>query len=116
MGNPSLKQQHCTPCRGDGELLPALRAQKLLRQLHPEWHMSDDERALIRHLEFHSFERMMAFINRLAWLAQAQGHHPDFTAATYHCEVRFTTHALGGLTENDFICAARLDAIISGDL
>ena len=112
---PRLEEQHCTPCRGDGVVVTAKRAHKLLRQLNPAWRISDDGRALVRELAFPTFDRSLGFVNRLAWLAQEQGHHPDFTVAAYHCTVSFTTHALGGLSENDFICAARLDAIIGGE-
>jgi 4a-hydroxytetrahydrobiopterin dehydratase len=54
----------------------------------------------------------MAFVNALAWVANGQDHHPDFSAGYHYCEVKFTTHAVDGLSENDFICAARTNALL----
>ena len=59
-----------------------------------------------------NFLRTMSFVNALAWIANQQGHHPDFFAGFNYCDVVFTTHALNGLSENDFICASRVDALL----
>ena len=55
----------------------------------------------------------MAFVNALAWIAHSEDHHPDLEVGYRHCRVRFSTHSVGGLSENDFICAARVDALLS---
>jgi len=104
-----LKEHHCTPCEGGIDPLSEDRIARLLPQV-PDWQLAEDGLAIQRRFEFAHFNKTMAFVNLLAWIANRQGHHPDFTVGFYHCDVRFTTHAIGGLSENDFICAARLDA------
>ncbi|MEM1412096.1 MAG: 4a-hydroxytetrahydrobiopterin dehydratase [Pseudomonadota bacterium] len=106
----SLPDRHCTPCEGGIDPLPEQRVERLLPQI-PGWSLAADQTAIQRRFEFDNFERVMAFVNAMAWMANRQGHHPDFTVSAYHCEVIYTTHAIGGLSENDFICAARLDAL-----
>lgn len=96
------------PCEGGIDPLSEARIATLLPQI-PGWQLDQDGRAINRRYEFASFSKTMAFVNLLAWIANRQGHHPDFTVSFYHCDVHFTTHAIGGLSENDFICAARLD-------
>lgn len=105
-----LQEQSCRPCEGGIDPLPSERVARLLPQV-PGWTLHADGTTLSRRFEFDDFPQNLAFINALAWLANRQGHHPDFTASAYHCTVNFTTHAIGGLSENDFICAARLNAI-----
>lgn len=107
----TLGERSCEPCEGGIDPLAASRVARLLPQV-PGWSVSEDGTTLTRRFEFRHFSRNLAFINALAWLANRQGHHPDFTASAYHCTVNFTTHAIGGLSENDFICAARLNALV----
>jgi len=54
----------------------------------------------------------MAFVNAIAWMAHQEDHHPDLEVSYNFCRVRYTTHAIGGLSENDFICAAKVDALL----
>lgn len=107
----ALHEGHCTPCEGGIDPLPSPRIERLLPQV-PGWRLAQDGRSICRRFEFHGFGRTLGFINAMAWMANRQGHHPDFTAAAYHCTVTYTTHAIGGLSENDFICAARLNALV----
>ncbi|MEJ2535107.1 MAG: 4a-hydroxytetrahydrobiopterin dehydratase [Gammaproteobacteria bacterium] len=106
----TLHRQRCTPCEGHGAALPPARVAKLLRQL-PGWRLTQDRRAIERTIRLDGFDQAVSFVNALAWIAQAQGHHPDFTVQGTYCRVRFSTHALDALTENDFICAARVDRL-----
>ena len=106
-----LKTRHCGPCEGKTEPMQFDRALLLLNQL-PGWEISDDGKSIKRGLQFKGFFRTMSFINAMAWMANQQGHHPDFSAGFNYCDVTFTTHAIGGLSENDFICAARVNALI----
>ncbi len=55
----------------------------------------------------------MAFVNALAWIAHTEDHHPDLQVGYYRCTVRFSTHSVGGISVNDFICAAKADALVS---
>ncbi len=74
--------------------------------------MGPEGRSISRKFEFKGFLTTMTFINAMAWMAMRQGHHPDFKAGYDYCDVSYTTHAIGGLSENDFICAARLNSIM----
>lgn len=106
-----LAQRHCKPCEGGAEPLSEDRVRRLLDQV-PGWSLTRDGKTIQRRFEFKGFFRTMAFINALAWVAHRQGHHPDFKAGYNACEVLFTTHAIGGLSENDFICASRVNALL----
>ncbi|MBV0891746.1 4a-hydroxytetrahydrobiopterin dehydratase [Paracoccus sp. Z118] len=75
------------------------------------WALSPDAAAISRRWEVKGFARAVQMANLAAWLGERQGHHPDIRFGWGYCEVTFTTHAAGGLTENDLICAAKLNAI-----
>ena len=107
-----LKQQSCKPCEGGVPALEADEAGALLKQLDDKWSISGDGKEIRRDFQFHNFYRSMAFTNAVAWIANKEGHHPDLEVGYGHCLVRYTTHAIGGLSENDFICAAKIDALL----
>ena len=90
--------------------LDANVAEKALATL-PGWTLAAHGRALTRRWEFKGFARAVQMVNLAAWLGGTQGHHPDVRFGRGYCEVTFITHTAGGLTENDLICAARLNAI-----
>ncbi len=106
-----LTEKKCQPCEGDVAPMDAEMARVLLTQV-PGWQISDDGKALKREFRFKGFYRTMAFVNALAWVANQENHHPDFSVGYNYCHVLFTTHAAGGLTENDFICAAKVNALL----
>jgi pterin-4a-carbinolamine dehydratase len=68
-------------------------------------------KSLERTWKFTDFHRTMAFVNAVAWIAHVEDHHPDLEVGYNRCRMRYTTHAIGGLSENDFICAAKVDAL-----
>lgn len=68
--------------------------------------------AITRTFTFKNYHQTMAFVNAVAWIAHRENHHPDISFGYKSCTVRYTTHAIGGLSENDFICAAKIDALI----
>ena len=76
----------------------------------PGWSLVDG--AIQRRYDFADYHRTMAFLNAVAWVAHAEDHHPDMLVTYGHCTVRFSTHSVGGISINDFICAARLNALI----
>lgn len=80
-----------------------------LRQA-PGWAWVDG--ALQKRYDFADFHRTMAFVNAVAWVAHGQDHHPELQLSYGHCTVRFNTHSVGGISINDFICAAKLDALL----
>lgn len=100
----------CQPiARGTPALDPAAIAQ-WLPQI-PRWTLAADHTALQREFRFRDFYATMAFVNALAWVAHQQDHHPDLQVGYNRCLVTWNTHAVGGLSRNDFICAARTDAL-----
>lgn len=106
-----LKEQKCEPCEGGTKPLERDRIDTLLAQV-PGWKVDDAGKKIFRRFEFKGFYKTMAFINAMAWVANQEGHHPDFEGGYNFCLVNFTTHAIDGLSENDFICAAKLNALL----
>ena len=88
------------------------RAAVLTDQLEG-WELADDGNSISRKYRFKNFYRTMAFVNAMAWIANEEDHHPDFSTGYNYCDVTYTTHALNGLSENDFICAAKINALLS---
>ena len=82
----------------------------LLGQLH-DWHLDAEAQAIERQFKFPDFHHTMAFVNAIAWIAHREDHHPDLQIGYNRCTVRFSTHSVGGLSLNDFICAAHIDAL-----
>jgi 4a-hydroxytetrahydrobiopterin dehydratase len=76
----------------------------------PGWALIDG--AIQKRFDFADFHRTMAFVNAVAWIAHAEDHHPDLQVSYGHCAVRFNTHSVGGISINDFICAAKVDALL----
>ena len=109
---PSLAEKNCVPCRGG---VPPLKG-KELSDLHaqlPEaaqWSVVD-EHHLTRAYKFPDFRTALAFVNRVGELAEAQGHHPDILLAWGKAEITTWTHKVNGLTESDFILAAKIDGL-----
>jgi len=96
-GSPALNPDECA---------------RLLAQLDPHWQVIDAK--LIRRFEVKGYPPALMLANAAAFLAEREGHHPDVSFGWGWCEVSFWTHTVGGLSENDFICAAKLDAIVAG--
>jgi 4a-hydroxytetrahydrobiopterin dehydratase len=107
----ALAERRCKPCEGGTAPLTSAEAQRLLAQLSPAWKLSADAHALRREFAFRDFYRTMSFVNALAHLANIEDHHPDLEVGYNYCHVTFTTHAIRGLSENDFVCAAKADLI-----
>lgn len=106
-----LADRSCKPCEGGVPPLTGAQAKKLLEALHADWSISDDGLAIERTFEFRAYSRTLGFANAVAWIAIAEGHHPVLTVTYGSCVVSFTTHAVNGLTDNDFICAAKVDRL-----
>lgn len=107
-----LTDRHCVPCEGGVDAIDRQTAEHMLSDI-PGWELSDDSKMLSRRFEFKGFFRTMSFINAMAWVVNNENHHPDFSAGYNYCKVGFTTHAIDGLSENDFICAARVNALVN---
>jgi 4a-hydroxytetrahydrobiopterin dehydratase len=109
-----LRNRSCTPCPPGTPALGAEAAASLLRELDPRWELGPDGRSLRGAFRFPDFHHTMSFVNAVAWVANQQDHHPDLEVGYDYCRMSFSTHSIGGLSENDFICAARVDALGAG--
>ena len=107
----ALKNRSCTACKKGDPALTPLRATKLLRDI-PDWKLNSEAQMISRTLRFKNFYETMAFVNALAWIAHREDHHPDLEVGYNRCVVHYRTHAVGGLSENDFICAAKINDLI----
>ena len=107
----SLADRRCKPCEGGVEPLRPDQAAALMEALHEDWSLSDDGLAIARTFEFPAYSRSLGFANAVAWIAITEGHHPVLTVEYSRCSVSYTTHAINGLSDNDFICAAKIDRL-----
>jgi len=107
-----LTAKRCKPCEGGVEPLTKDEAQGLLSQI-PEWSLNETATEISRTYKFKNYYETMAFVNAVAWIAHQEDHHPDLEVGYSRCLVRYSTHAIGGLSENDLICAAKVDALLA---
>lgn len=108
-----LTNTTCKPCHGDVEKLSAAEAQRLMADLPEQWMLADDDSAIVRQFTFKGFAKVVYLTNLLVYLADKEGHHPDVSFGWGYCRVKFTTHDIDGLSENDFICAQKLEKLIA---
>jgi len=105
----SLAEKHCVPCRGGVPPLKGEALEQLKSQL-PGWQVVD-ERHLLKTYSFPDFRTALDFVNKAGAIAEAEGHHPDLLLSWGRVEAKIWTHKVNGLTESDFILAAKLDEI-----
>jgi 4a-hydroxytetrahydrobiopterin dehydratase len=105
-----LSSKHCLPCEGGVPPLSKEKIKELLSNV-PEWKVNADGTLITRRFMFKGFYKTMAFVNAIAWIANQENHHPDMEIGYNYCVVNFTTHAISGLSENDFICAAKVNGL-----
>lgn len=110
MNSQPLASQHCQPRKGPEHALSVEKIQSLLSEL-PGWSVAGKE--IVKDFRFDDFYRTIAFVNALAWTANREDHHPDLEVGYGHCRVHWSTHDVGGLSLNDFICAAKTEALLS---
>jgi 4a-hydroxytetrahydrobiopterin dehydratase len=106
-----LAERHCQPCEGKVAAFTRAQAAAVLKELAPEWQLIEDSKAIKREFKFRDFFRTMSFVNALAHIANIEDHHPDLEVGYNYCRVRYSTHAINGLSDNDFICAAKIDRL-----
>lgn len=109
----TLARKTCTPCRGGIPPLTRAEAEELRAQA-PEWALLDEATRIERRFRFPDFAQAFAFVNRVADLAEEEGHHPDITFGWGYTTVSLFTHKIKGLHENDFIMAAKIDELAAG--
>lgn len=108
-----LANRRCQPCEGGVEPLRPDQIESLREALHKDWALSDDGLEISRQFSFPAYSRTLGFANAVAWIAISEGHHPVLTVSYSSCGVSYTTHAIGGLSDNDFICAAKIDRLLA---
>ena len=108
----SLTSKTCVPCRGGIPPLQPAEAQTFLKQT-PGWELTHDDTRIRRAFTLDDFAEAMALVQKIGDLAEAEGHHPDIAFGWGYCTVVFYTHKIGGLHENDFIMAAKVNALSS---
>ena len=103
-----LTNKKCKPCEGGIQPLPQDEINILIKQLDG-WVQRDH--IISKVFDFKNYYETMAFVNAVAWLSHREDHHPDLNVSYNKCHVEYSTHAISGLSENDFICAAKVDAL-----
>ena len=106
----TLAEKHCVPCEGDFPAMTLPQARDLMEQV-PDWTLAEDGTSLSRSYAFKDFKEALDFTNRLGALAEEEGHHPDIQVSWGRVGISLSTHSVGGLSENDFILAARINGL-----
>ncbi len=119
-----LSEKSCKPCEGGVAPLNIEQLRVLMQEL-PDWKLSqaiqakvsqdkavNENEYIYRDFEFKNYYKTMAFVNAVAWIAHHENHHPDLEVGYNRCRVKYSTHAIAGLSENDFICAAKVDCLL----
>ena len=108
--NSNLTQKTCVPCEGGVEPIKGEKLREYARLIHAEW-LVVDEHHLAREFKFRDFLEALNFANRVGGIAEEEGHHPDILISYGKAVVTIWTHAIDGISENDFILAAKIDNI-----
>ena len=105
-----LASMECKPIPKGTPPFGLEQATELLREI-PEWTLNDSSTSISREFRFKDFHQTMAFVNAVAEIVHQTDHHPDLEVGYNRCKVTFSTHSIGGLSDNDFICAARINSL-----
>lgn len=108
-----LANRDCVPCAGGTPPLTPTESAARMPQLHADWTLGDNGTTLTRRFAFKGFAKAVQLANLAAWHSEKLAHHADIRFGYGYCEIRYTTHEIAGLSENDFIAAARLDQILA---
>lgn len=110
MNLQQLANEHCQPRKGAEHAIDFAHAREMLQSL-PGWMLASDGREISKDFKFSDFHRTIGFVNALAFFANREDHHPDLEVGYGRCRVRWSTHDVGGLSRNDFICAAKTEQL-----
>jgi len=103
-----LQTQHCVPCEGGVVPLSKTDAAETMKHV-PGWVLREDSKKISRNFKFKDFKGVMVFVNKVADIAEGDGHHPDISISWNKVKLELSTHAIGGLSTNDFILAAKVN-------
>lgn len=104
-----LSEKTCKPCEGGVAPLDEDATTTYMAQIHPNWELDAASQCIVREYSFKNYYQTIAFVNAVAWVAHQEDHHPDLEVSYNRCTITYSTHAINGLSENDFICAAKID-------
>lgn len=107
-----LHAKRCLACEAGVKPLSLDEKQVFLKEIGEGWSMNEDCTEITQKFVFKGYYKTMAFVNAVAYIAHQEKHHPDLEVSYQHCVVRFTTHAMNDLSENDFICAAKVNQLL----
>ena len=108
----NLLDQKCVPCEGGVDPISRFDAELMLSYHVKDWVLSDDSKSISKKFEFKDFKQALDFINKVGDIAEGDGHHPDIHLTDYKfVTINLSTHAIGGLSQNDFIVAAKINNI-----
>jgi 4a-hydroxytetrahydrobiopterin dehydratase len=99
-------------CEADAHLLNPEQTAHYITWLAPQWEFTADGKSISRVFSFSNYYETIAFVNLVAAVAHRQDHHPELNVSYNRCRVEYSTHSAGGLTDNDFICAAKIDKML----
>lgn len=105
-----LQQKTCRPCEGGVSPMNDSQIQEYLEQVN-SWEYKEGN--IVRNFAFKNYYETIAFVNAVAWVSHKENHHPLLEVGFRNCTVKYNTHAIQGISENDFICAAKVDALVS---
>ncbi|HET7315230.1 4a-hydroxytetrahydrobiopterin dehydratase [Salinisphaera sp.] len=106
----SLADQKCAPCENGAQPMTGQAVTDRMTQLSDHWENAKDEK-IVGQFKFKNYYETQAFVNAVAYIAHREDHHPDITFGYNRCRIELTTHAIGGLSDNDFISAAKIDRL-----
>lgn len=104
-----LDKKKCLPCEGGLDPLDKNSAQSLLKKLNENWVLSDDNKSIIRQFTLKNHYEIASLVNMIIFISNNEDHHPEITFGYNTATVKYFTYAINGLSENDFICAAKID-------
>jgi 4a-hydroxytetrahydrobiopterin dehydratase len=107
----SLAQKKCKACEGEAAKLTDRQVEAMIAQLPAGWERAPSGGEIAKTFKFKNYYETMAFVNATAWVSHREDHHPDMEVGYNKCRVRYSTHSVGGLSENDFICAAKIEML-----
>lgn len=107
-----LRRENCRPLKGAEHRLTGESLASAM-QATPQWSLKDEGAVIGRDVKFDGFLEALSFANALGWLAERENHHPDLELGWGYCRIRFSTHDVGGLSRNDFICAVKVDDLLA---
>lgn len=107
-----LTKQHCIPCEAGTPSIPDGKERELIKEVQPWLLVRDGTHKITRQFKFKDFKSSIAFVNKVAELAESEGHHPDIKIVYNRVQLELFTHAAGGLSENDFIMASKINLLV----